>query len=163
MAGIDRDRREDREDLVLEALVEVGELVGRELVGLDEHDARRAASAGIELGVPAACTAASTSSWARGADRRELLVRQSCRRAATSPTSPESCCLQAGDAHHEELVEVRRDDREELEALEERHLGSSGLGEDARVELEPRELAVEVESSGESSAGTAGGRGDRLR
>ena len=50
---------------------------------------------------------------------------------------------QAGDAHHEELVEVGREDGAELDALEQRLRSSAGELEDALVELEPRQLAVE--------------------
>ena len=50
---------------------------------------------------------------------------------------------QAGHADLEELVQVGREDREELDALEERVAGVAGLVEDARVELDPRQLAVE--------------------
>ena len=39
--------------------------------------------------------------------------------------------LDARDADHEELVEVRGDDREELEPLEQRHGVVEGLLEDA--------------------------------
>ena len=50
---------------------------------------------------------------------------------------------EAGDADHEELVEVRLADREELEPLEERPALVVGLLEDALVEGEPGELAVQ--------------------
>jgi hypothetical protein len=50
---------------------------------------------------------------------------------------------EAGDPDHEELVEVRGEDRTELDALEERDVRIGGELEDARVEVEPRELAIE--------------------
>ena len=46
------------------------------------------------------------------------------------------------DAHHEELVEVRLEDRDELEALEQRHARVVGLVEHAVVEPQPAELSV---------------------
>src|SRR6185437_227195 len=52
--------------------------------------------------------------------------------------------LEAGDADHEELVEVGKEDAQELEAPEEGDLGGGRLGEDAGVELAPGELAVQV-------------------
>ncbi len=52
---------------------------------------------------------------------------------------------QAGDAHHVELVEVRRVDRAELDALEQRHALVLGELQHAVVEVEPRELAVDVQ------------------
>ena len=50
-----------------------------------------------------------------------------------------------GHADHEELVEVGAGDGEELHPLEERLAGVLRLGEHALVELEPAELAVDVE------------------
>ena len=50
---------------------------------------------------------------------------------------------QAGDADHEELVEVLGEDRRELDALEERQRVVLRDLEHARVELERRELPVE--------------------
>src|SRR5581483_3676211 len=49
----------------------------------------------------------------------------------------------AGDANHEELVEVRREDAAELDALEKRLVGIGRELENALVQVEPRELAVE--------------------
>jgi hypothetical protein len=47
------------------------------------------------------------------------------------------------DADGEELVEAGRDDRAQLHALEEGYLGVARELEDALVEFEPRELAVQ--------------------
>jgi len=52
--------------------------------------------------------------------------------------------LDAGDADHKELVKVGGEDREELDAFEERMAGIEGFLEDAEVELEPAELAVDI-------------------
>ena len=51
---------------------------------------------------------------------------------------------QAGDADLEELVEVAREDGQELDPLEQRVALVARLVEHAGVELEPRQLAVEV-------------------
>src|SRR5205823_6215708 len=53
--------------------------------------------------------------------------------------------LQPADADHEELVEVRLEDGQELEALQGRHRRVARLFEDAAVELEPAQLAVEIQ------------------
>ena len=53
--------------------------------------------------------------------------------------------LQAADADHEEFVEVRGEDRQKLDALEQRHVRVAGLVEDAAVEFEPRQITVDVE------------------
>ena len=161
--GVDRDRREDREDLVVEALVEGGELVGRELVGLDEHRRRRAASAGMSSAFQQLVLRVDELVGAR-ADRGELLVRRQPVGRQLVDLARE-LLLEAGDAHHEELVEVRGDDREELEPLESGTRRVVCLGEDARVELEPGELAVQVERGRverrhpDGAAGTACGGG----
>ena len=52
---------------------------------------------------------------------------------------------QRRDAHHEELVEVGAGDGEELHALEQRMRRIVRLSEHALVELEPAQLAVDVE------------------
>jgi phosphoribosylanthranilate isomerase len=51
---------------------------------------------------------------------------------------------QQRDSHHEELIEVRADDRQELETLEQRHARVLRFFEHAMVELEPRQLTVHV-------------------
>ena len=53
--------------------------------------------------------------------------------------------VQAGDPDHEELVEVGLVDRAELDPLQQRHRRVLGELQDALVEVEPGELAVEVE------------------
>ena len=50
---------------------------------------------------------------------------------------------QLGHAHHAELVEVGREDRDEAQPLEQRDALVAGQLEHARVPLEPRQLAVE--------------------
>ena len=50
---------------------------------------------------------------------------------------------QASDADHVELVEIRREDREELEPLEQRRALVLRLVKHSRIELEPAELAIQ--------------------
>ena len=52
---------------------------------------------------------------------------------------------QAGHTDHEELAQVRAQDREELDALEERVGRIASLVEDALEELEQAEFAIDVE------------------
>ncbi len=49
------------------------------------------------------------------------------------------------DANHEELVEIRAGDREELHTLEQRVRGVARLCQNALVELQPTELAVDIQ------------------
>ena len=77
-------------------------------------------------------------------DPRELVLRgQAVRRALGEPGG--DLPLEAGHAHLEELIEVAAVDAEELEALEERGTGIERLVQDAPVELEPAELAIDIE------------------
>ena len=71
------------------------------------------------------------------ADRRDLLVGQEAVRSRLADAA-QLLLLEAGHADHEELVEVRRDDGEELEPLENGQRGIGRLFEHARVELQPR-------------------------
>jgi hypothetical protein len=52
--------------------------------------------------------------------------------------------VHARDAHHEELVEVGPEDRQELRAFEQGDVLVLGQLEHALVEVEPGELAVRV-------------------
>ena len=78
--------------------------------------------------------------FARG---RELFSRRPTVRRARHGASLH-LLAQAGDADLEELVEVAGEDRRELHPLEQRVPGVFGFEQDARVELEPGQLAVEV-------------------
>ena len=78
------------------------------------------------------------------ADQPQLLLRGETVGAAFGDRRFE-LFVQTRDADHEELVEVRVEDREELHALEERPRRIEGLLEDAAIEGEPGNLAVEVE------------------
>ena len=60
---------------------------------------------------------------------------------------------QAGDAHLEELVDVRGEDRAELHAFEQRNRVIRCELEDARVEVEQGELAVEQSPAGDVDTG----------
>jgi hypothetical protein len=61
--------------------------------------------------------------------------------------------LQHGRAHHEELVEIRAEDGEELDALEQGHRGILGLLEHPPVELEPGQLTVHERVGGQLRGG----------
>jgi hypothetical protein len=68
---------------------------------------------------------------------------------------------QGGDPDHEELVEVRPDDRQELHALEQGMVVPERLVEHPLVELQPAHLAIR-EQAGVLEIGHSGGRGDRM-
>ena len=52
--------------------------------------------------------------------------------------------FEAGHADHEELIEVRREDRQEVHPLQQRGFRVVRHGEHALVERQPRQFAVEV-------------------
>jgi len=137
---VDRQRREDREHLVLE---ERGELVALGLgclvpaQDLDALGSQRRLDLVVEQR-----RLALHQLGALGVDALEDLARhRAAGRAYGDPRR--DAPLEAGDAHHEELVEVAREDGEELGALEEREVRVLGQLEHALVEREPRQLAVE--------------------
>ena len=138
----DRQRREDREDLAPEALVERVALLGADLVHPDDADAvlgqRRA-----HLVLRAARLA-----LVEVEDALAQLVDDLRRRAPVGAGVVEpgvDLVVQPGDADGEELVEVGGEDGQELQALHQRHVVLLGQLEHARVELQPGQLAVVVE------------------
>ena len=97
-------------------------------------------------------------------DRGDDLGCGSCPSAPRASRPASIVVLEVRDPDHEELVQVRLPDRAELDALEQRDRVVLGELEDAVVELEPRELAVEVELRGlRSGAATAASVAPRSR
>src|SRR3954447_19424906 len=148
----DRQRREDREDLAPEALVERLALVGADLVHADDAD--------VVLGQGRAhlVLRAARLALVELEDALAQLVDDLRRRApvGTGVVQPGvDLVVQPGDADGEELVEVGGEDGEELQALHERHVVLLGQLEHARVELDPRELAVVEQPRAVEVAGVA--------
>ena len=100
-----------------------------------------AASAGSSSSTTRRYSAA-TNAWARIADRRQLLLRRHPGRDP-APSLVVDRRFQSGDADHEELVEVRRGDRGELDALQQRLRRVGRFLEHALVERQPGQLAVD--------------------
>ena len=119
MRGIDRLRRQDRQDLVAEMLVEPRLGVGVErLVAEDVHAG--IASVGLQLR-PDSC-------WLVISRSASAVIAASCW-ATVSPSVRELLdahgllALEAGDADHEEFVEIVARDRQEAQPLEQRMRG----------------------------------------
>ena len=163
---VHRERRQHREDLLQEhrgqpLLLLVGGCLPPQ--HLDPFGTQRGAHLGVEdLG------AAQHQLVAACPDAIEHLARHQAaggphRDAGGDPP------LEAGDPHHEELVEVAREDRQELGALEQRQLAVLGELEDALVEGEPGQLAVQEPVVGQrlldarQDGGGVVGRGSYLR
>ena len=139
VAGVDRERRQHREDLVEEAPAQL-DVALRPLVVADDAD--------LLLGQLLANVRPRRRVFLDhgqqpGADGVKGLGRaHAVRRRAR--VAGRDLLAQAGDAHLEELVEVAGEDRQEADALEQRVALVDGLVQDALVELEPRQLAVDV-------------------
>ena len=88
------------------------------------------------------CCCEATSSATPRADPLELLGR---REAVVGCLGHAGMHLadQAGDAHHEEFVEIVGRDRQEAQPLEQRMGGIAGFLEHAAVEFEPGQFAVD--------------------
>jgi hypothetical protein len=154
VGGINRERREHREDPRLELAGELCLLVLVEVFPVGELDAslleagrdflgERARLAGDELLDPRP-------------DRAELLdLVQAVRRIRAYAGC--ELLLEAGNAHLEELVEIRTEDREELGSFEQGQRRVFGERQHASVEIEPGQLAIEVARIVES------GESDRVR
>ena len=146
MRRVDRERHEHREDLPREVAAQVLALALAELRPRHDPDAGLGEGRLHELLVD---------------DRVPLLqlvrlprdVAQHVERCATDirrhGESGDDAALQAGDPHHEELVEVRGEDREEVRSLEHRDAWILGELEHALVEGEPAQLAVEIAFGGQ--------------
>ena len=143
MSRIDCDRREHREDVLFEMLVERGLLLLLELVGSEQRESRCAKLLPQAL-VPDAVVLVDELVGALG-DRGELLIRGLAVRRNLVDLAGE-LRLEPRDAHHEELVEVRSENRRKLQPLVERNPVVGRLGEDARVELEPGKLPVDEQA-----------------
>ena len=139
VARVDRERRQDREDLVEEALAEGVVVLGDRGV-VDDLDA-------LDGQLPPDV----------GVDRRQLVdegedpvaggVELLLRRPAVGRVGGAAdlrLLAQPGDPDLEELVEVAGEDGQELDPLEQRIALVACLEEHAGVELQPRELAIEV-------------------
>ncbi len=145
-----RERRQHRVDVPREDGLEPLELLGRAF--LDGHDLdtlgrqRRTQLALPQLGLATRQLGDACLERGERLGRREPVGR---------PDGEPGGLLvqQAGDANHEELVEVGGEDRAELHPLEQRLRLLGGEIEHARVELDPRELAVEEARVGGDGAG----------
>ena len=140
--GPDRERRQhrDRSGARRRASSSRELLVGRVLDGADDDPLGGERGARARRARAVDCAAVSSSTRSRTSASACCGVRPSGERTLTRAITWSS---RPGDAHHEELVEVRREDRAELHALEQRLARVGGEVEDAVVQVEPRELAVE--------------------
>src|SRR4051812_2643069 len=139
MAWIDRQRRQHRPYFAREEGGQMSLLFGRQIAGRDTADSE-VREAGLDVVAPAPVELVHHR-VGTGTDRRELLGRRQAVGRGLDDVAGE-LLLEASDADHEELVQVRGDDGDELEALAERHRQIARFLEHALVEAEPRKLPV---------------------
>src|SRR4029077_11777498 len=140
---VDRERGEHGEDVRLEVAVELLPVHPRQ-VPHPESELHTLVGKGRDDLLHQGLVVPATQLPHRRGDRPELVLRgHAVRRALHDPGR--KLLLQAGDPHLEELVEIAAEDAEELEPLQQRGTLVERLVEDAAVELEPAQLAVEVE------------------
>jgi hypothetical protein len=137
---VDGQGRQDREDPLLEQPLAEPLLLAVELVPADQVDALLG-QLGHQLLTEQPRMALHQLTGA-GPDLLEHLTRHEAG-GRTDGQVGRDPPLQAGHPHHEELVEVVGEDRREAHALEQRLPVVLGQLEDALVEAEPGQLAVE--------------------
>ena len=170
VARVDRQGRQDGEDLVKEAPPQL-EAPFLSLGVRDDADV-----VGLELGMDAG------EGRRMRRDERQDLVADGVQGLGGGQAvggrigaAGGQLLLQAGDADLEELVEVVGEDGQEARPFQQRVADVGRLEEDARVELQPRQLAVDVGQRGghalpcgaasrrRADGGHGGGLGARVR
>src|SRR5688572_12664548 len=140
MAGIEGQRRERGEDGLFEVVAQQLELLFPELRVTQDANAGLA-ELPAELAAPQLRTVLERRQQI-AADGGELLAGSAtvcralvrrCRHLRPQPR----------DADHEEFVQVAVEDGQETHALEQRQAGVESLGQNAPIEVEPAELAIE--------------------
>jgi hypothetical protein len=142
VAGVHRQRREDRVDHLAEVAVGAGPLRGVQARIVEDVDAF-AAQPGQQLAAQEAL-GRRIQLDREPADGGQFLARRHAR-GRRGGDAGQDLPADAGHAHHEELVEIRAEDGQELGALEERVPFVLRLFEHATLELEQAELAVDVQ------------------
>ena len=155
MPWIDRERRQDGEDLCFEKCPDRVRLARRKVPHLHELNAMGGQR---RPQLVAQRTAATFEQRAHAHVNRLQLFRGSKRVRLILRCARRDFAPQSGDAHHIELVEIRTEDREELQALEQRDTLVQCFFKDTRVEVEPTELAIEIGQRDRRQNGLSGGR-----
>ncbi len=140
-AGADAQRREDREDLLAE--VSLDRLVGRARLGAADDADALLGQLGLDHSGELLGVATVELTDATVDPCQHLGGGEAVGAARVDPGI--DLVVDAGDADHEELVEVGDEDRQELEPLDQRQRLVLGQLENPVVEVQPRELAVDVE------------------
>ena len=139
MRRIDRKRRQQRENVREEIIFEPGLLRLADVGTVDQHDAgfRKRGAQFAPL-----CLLILDQQHDGFGDPYKLL----CRRQSLGALGTDARAHlrpKAGDAHHEEFVEVVRRDRQKLQPLQKRMSAVGGFFEDTPVEIEPGQFAID--------------------
>ena len=139
MRRIDRERRQQRENVVQEMVLDPGPLDFGDVTAIDQNDA--------DLGQDCAQIAPDRllvdgEPRNRLVDQDELLGRRQTVGAALGNTLPH-LRLDAGDADHEELVKVIGRNRQKPDPFERGMAGIDRFLEHPAVEMQPGQLAVD--------------------
>ena len=139
MRRIDRERREQREDVRKEIIFQPSPLRLGDVGAVDEHDTglaeRRAQLEPLFLLI-------AHQEHDRFGNAHQLLGRRQTLRTLGGDAGAH-LRAQAGYAHHEEFVEVVRRDRQEPQPLEQRVLAVFRFLKNAAVEVEPGQFPVD--------------------
>jgi hypothetical protein len=140
VAGIDGQRREDWQHGAPEVLLEEPLLLAAEVLGPHQHDALGGQQR-LDLLQEAPVLLVHELVNPRGHRGHRLGGREIVGPGRRLPRV--HAPLQGGNPDHEELVQVRAEDGQELHPLEQRHGGVLRLFEHAPVEVQPRQLAIQ--------------------
>jgi len=140
MSGVDRERRHHREERPVEVRLHDLGLLGGDLLRADDPDTLRDQTRLDVLEEAPVLLLDERVHTLR--HRRQRLGRGQPVGAGALVPLPDAL-LQVRHPDHEELVEIRAEDGQELDALEERHGHVLSLFQHPAVELEPRQLAVD--------------------
>jgi hypothetical protein len=137
--GVNRERRQDRENAVQEILIEPGTLVLGDLRAIDKNDALMQQV--VAQFAPARLLVAGQGRH-RLVDAGELLRRRQAVGALGGDAGPD-LTAQARHPDHEELVEIVGRNRQKTQALQQRVARILRLLQDAPVEVQPGQLAID--------------------
>ncbi len=150
MRRVDRQRRQQWEDVVEEVILDPGALGFGDVAPIDQLDA----DLGEDIPQVAPDRLLVGSELRHGlVDHHELLGRQQAVRAALGDALAD-LRLDAGDTDHEEFVEVVRRNRQEPNPLQHRMAGIDRFLEHPAIEMQPGELPID------EALGAARDRGD---
>ncbi len=139
MRRVDGERREQRKDVGEEMLLQPAALRLFQLRTVDQGDA---GGGEIRPQLQPALLLIAGEPPDRLDDAHELLVGREAIGAAADDALAH-LALEAGDAHHEEFVEVVGRDRQEAHPLEQRMVLVGGLFQHPAIEVQPGQFAVD--------------------